>query len=226
LSSKLILCANHIGNLEDLPKRTIEALRSADMVLCEDTRSCARLLSQLGIGKPLKSYFNYNEQKRVDELRPLLLKNYINIVLISEAGMPLISDPGYRIVNLFHELKLPIQVIPGPSAFLTALIMSGLPVSSFTFVGFWPDKKKKQKQIFSDLTSTERSVAFYESPMRIIKTLKTISEALPECQVFVVKEITKQYETYWKGAVLEVIKNMEEATMKGEFTVILYNFTR
>ncbi len=222
MSSKLILCANHLGNPKDIPNRTIEALKECDIVFCEDTRSCARLLSSLEIGKPLKSYFNYNEQKRVDELRIQLKKESVTIALISEAGMPLIADPGYRIVNLFHELGLPIQAIPGPSAFLAVLIMSGFPLQSFSFVGFWPDKKRKQTSIFRELQELERPIAFYESPMRILKTLKAISLIIPRCQVFVAKELTKPYETYWRGNIVEVTAQIENSTLKGEFCVVLY----
>ncbi len=220
--SSLILCGISIGNPLDIPARTIEALKSCDFVLCEDTRTAGRLLSSLSIGKPLRSYFNYNEQKRVDELRKELQTKDLRIALISEAGMPLIADPGYRVVNLFHELGLKVEAIPGPTAFVMALVMSGFPLNQFSFLGFWPTKTKDRKQALALLDSGQHPIAFYESPMRIVKTLRWLATSNPELLVFVVKELTKNYETSWRGIASEVADQIEASTLKGEFTVVAY----
>ncbi|MDD5456989.1 MAG: 16S rRNA (cytidine(1402)-2'-O)-methyltransferase [Candidatus Margulisbacteria bacterium] len=222
-SSVLYICANHIGNIKDLPLRTIEILKNCDLVLCEDTRTAGRLLAELKIKKPILSYFNYNEQKRAEEFRERLKKESLHIALLSESGMPLISDPGYRIVNLFHELELPIQVIPGPSAFVAALVMSGFPLQKFQFVGFWPQQKSHQQSLLQNIKDDNFPYVFYESPKRIIKTLKTILTFSDEFDVFVVKELTKLYENYWRGKAGIIYEQLESSTLKGEFTVVLFH---
>ena len=223
MTSTLYLCANHIGQLKDLPPRTIEILQLADVVLCEDTRSAGRLMSALGLRKTLTSYFNFNEEKRTEELRTRLANEELQIALISESGMPLISDPGYRIVGLFHELGLPIETIPGPSAFVTALIMSGFPLQRFQYVGFWPIKKGQQTKLLNEVALAGYPFVFYESPHRILKSVTEIAAQKPELQVFVVKELTKPYETYWRGTAVDVANQLKDATLKGEFTVVLYH---
>ena len=222
MTSKLILCANHLGNPLDLPFRTAEALRQADLVLCEDTRSAGRLLASLGIKATLLSYFNYNEQKRSDDLKEKLSHAEMQVVLISESGLPLISDPGYRIVKLFHELGLPVEAVPGPSAFVTALSMSGFPLQRFQYVGFWPLKKGQQTKLLNEISAANYPFAFYESPKRILKSLLFIAQVLPDCQLFVVKELTKPYETKWRGLATDVAESMKTATFKGEFTVVVH----
>ena len=222
MTSSLVLCGISIGNPLDIPVRTIDALKSCDFILCEDTRTAGRLLSSLSIGKPLRSYFNYNEQKRVDELRKELQTKTLRIALISETGMPLIADPGYRVVNLFHELGLKVEAIGGPTAFVMALVMSGFPLNQFSFLGFWPTKTKDRKQAISLAESGQHPVSFYESPMRIVKTLRWLAAASPDLQVFVVKELTKTYETSWRGQAEDVATQIENSTVKGEFTVVAY----
>lgn len=222
MTSTLTLCGISIGNPLDIPARTLEVLKSCDFILCEDTRTAGRLLSSFSIGKPLRSYFNYNEQKRVDELRKELQTKELRIALISEAGMPLIADPGYRVVNLFHELGLKVEAIPGPTAFVMALVMSGFPLNQFTFLGFWPTKTKDKKQAVTLVESGQHPIVFYESPMRILKTVRWLADTKAELSVFVVKELTKTYETSWRGTALEVADQLEKATLKGEFTVVAY----
>ncbi|MEK6558238.1 MAG: 16S rRNA (cytidine(1402)-2'-O)-methyltransferase [Candidatus Margulisiibacteriota bacterium] len=221
MTSTLYLCANHIGCIKDLPLRTLETLKIADIILCEDTRSIGRLLASLGIHKPLTSYFDFNEEKRTREIRERLTKETLSIALISEAGMPLISDPGYRIVNLFHELGLPIIGIPGPSAFALALVMSGFALQRFTFIGFWPLKKGQKLRICKEIADGKYPFVFYESPKRILKTIEQLKEFLPGCHLFVTKELTKPYETSWRGSVETICLQLQSATLKGEFTVVV-----
>lgn len=222
MSSKLIICSNHLGNIDDLPRRTVKALHDADLVLCEDTRTCARLFSSLGIKKPLKSCYSHNEQKRIEELKKIIKNKDITVALISEAGMPLISDPGSRLVQFFHDQSLSVQVIPGPSAFLSAVVMSGLSCDHLRFVGFWPRKKGKQQLLIDFIKDNlGETTVFYESPYRVIKTLEFIAKGYPEANIFVLREYTKKYEEYWKGNILDVIYKMKIATIKGELTVVL-----
>jgi len=206
-----------------LPTRTISILKTADKVYCEDTRTIGRMLAGLDIKRPLVSYYDHNEQRRVDDLRLDLEQGDLTVAVISEAGMPLISDPGYRIVGLFHELDLPIEVIPGPTAFTSALVMSGFPLQQFQYIGFWPRKQGKQKEMAANIKNNPFPFVFYESPKRMLKTFKRIAEIIPDLQLFVIKEITKKFEKYWKGNILDVIEQLETASQKGEFTVVVYN---
>jgi len=223
LQSTLYLCSNHLGNIDDLPKRTLAVLETADKILCEDTRTIGRMLASLGIKRPLMSYHDHNEERRVAELRAELSGQVLKVAIISEAGMPLISDPGYRIVCLFHELNLPIEVIPGPAAFSSALIMSGFPLQQFMYIGFWPRKQGKQKEMINSIKESEFPFVFYESPKRLLKTFKLMQEIIPELKVFVVKELTKKFEKYWKGSIHDVSVQLENASQKGEFTIVVYN---
>ncbi len=222
MNSKLYVCGNHIGNIEDIPSRTVKALQSADLIFCEDTRTIGILLSLLKIkDKKLVSYFDHNERSRTEALKQRLESEELEIALISEAGMPMISDPGYHIINLFHELKLSIEVIPGPTACISALVLSGFSLDGFRFVGFWPRKKGQQGKLVTELAQEKIPFVFYESPKRIIKTLETILSFSKDIDVFVVKELTKKYEQYWKGSVGDVFSEISKKEQKGEFTVVL-----
>ena len=219
MSSRLILCGNHLGNPKDIPIRTVEALKAADIIYCEDTRTAARLLSEHDIHVPLRSYFDQNERKRVEELRKELQGSSLEIALISEAGMPLVSDPGYHIVNLFHELGLDVEMIPGPSACLMALAMSGFSLHQFRFLGFWPLKAGKQKAALEDIQNADYPFVFYESPYRIVSTIDFLAANCPNLKVFVCRELTKPYQQYFKGCATDVQENLKTSTVKGEYTV-------
>ena len=226
MTSTLIICGNHLGNIQDLPPRTVESLQRADIVYAEDTRTARRLLKQLGLKATLLSYYDGNEKKRVEELRSRLNNTKQTIVLLSESGMPLISDPGYRIVNLFHEYELNIEIVPGPTAFVSALVMSGFPLQQFKFIGFWPRKKGQQEQMIEDIKQQRIPFVYYESPKRIIKNLETLAHKLPSVAVFIIKEISKPYETYWRGGIFDVLDKMSQATIKGEFVVVVHSEKR
>ncbi len=222
MSSKLYICGNHLGNIVDIPQRTVNALNGSDVVFCEDTRTIGILLSRLEIkGKTLVSYYDHNERSRTEALKKRLEHEEIVVALISEAGMPMVSDPGYHVINLFHELDLPIEVIPGPTACISALALSGFSLDGFRFVGFWPRKKGQQSNLISQLISEKIPYAFYESPKRIVKTIETIATISEEVEVFVVKELTKKYEHYWKGSASDVFAQLSKKEQKGEFTVVL-----
>lgn len=222
MSSKLFVCGNHLGNIEDIPSRTIKALINSDLVFCEDTRTIGRMLSELNIkDKVLVSYYDHNERSRVESLKKRLEHEELTIALISEAGMPMISDPGYHIVNLFHELSLDIEVIPGPTACVSALVLSGFSLEEFSFVGFWPRKKGQQSKIIEEVLERKTLLVFYESPKRITKTLENILVLSENIEVFVVKELTKKYEQYWRGSIQEIVTELSKKEQKGEFTVVL-----
>lgn len=222
MTSKLYICGNHLGNIEDIPLRTVNALKVADVVFCEDTRTIGMLLSALGIKeKTLVSYYDHNERSRTEALRQRLEREELSIALISEAGMPMISDPGYHVINLFHELSLPIEIVPGPTACISALALSGFSLDGFRFLGFWPRKKGQQVALVHALLQEKVPFVFYESPKRITKTLETIMSASEDVEVFVVKELTKRYEHYWKGSVGDVFRELSKKEQKGEFTVVL-----
>lgn len=221
MGSKLYICANHIGNIEDLPSRTIQLLKEADLILCEDTRTLGLMMSQLKIQNKLISYYDHNEKERAKYLRQRLQEEEIKVVLISEAGMPLISDPGYHVVNLFHELELEIEVIPGPSAVLSALALSGFSANKFTFIGFWPKKFKEQKEALL-LADQAMPIVFFESPFRVLKTIECLKKNASDLSVFVVKELTKRYQRYWRGSPEEVLSKMQGVSLKGEFTLVIF----
>src|SRR5436853_2443278 len=159
----LFLVATPIGNLRDISQRALEVLNQADVIACEDTRQTIKLLNHFGIEKPLTSYHEFNEQKKAEELTERLSSD-IRIALVSDAGMPAISDPGYRIVRLCRERGVPVVAIPGPSAAITALAASGLPSDEFMFIGFLPPKKLARRGKLTELANTTCTLIFYEAP--------------------------------------------------------------
>jgi len=221
LASKLYICGNHLGSIEDIPQRTISIIKLADLVLCEDTRTIGRMFAELGMrDKHLISYYDHNERSRSESLKDRLINEDLQIALISEAGMPMVSDPGFHIINLFHELGLEVDAIPGPTACITALAMSGFSLESgFQFVGFWPRKNGKKQKVIESVVETKIPFVFYESPKRIVKTLLGLVDS--ELDVFVVKELTKKHQTYWRGSSNEVYQQLSQREHKGEFTVVI-----
>jgi 16S rRNA (cytidine1402-2'-O)-methyltransferase len=219
---KLILCANHIGNIHDLPIRTKHALDSVEIVLAEDTRTIGRLCKEIGVSASLMSYYDQNEIKRVTEIDTLINdRKATQFALISESGMPCVSDPGYRIVKYFQDKGYQVTAIPGPSACITALALSGFPCDQFSFVGFWPRKKGKQAQMVERVVNNGETLIFYESPKRILKTIETLSLATEEISLFLAKELTKPFERFWRGSPSEVLKQLKSASQKGEFVGVL-----
>src|SRR5437870_11571601 len=166
----LFLVGTPIGNLGDISQRALEILNQADLIACEDTRQTVKLLNHIGIHKALTSYHEFNEQKKAEELAEKLTGD-MKIVLVSDAGMPAISDPGYRIVRLCRERGIPIVAIPGPNAAVTALAASGLPSDKFMFVGFLPARKNARRERLKELMNVACTLVFYEAPHRIESTL-------------------------------------------------------
>ena len=218
--SKLVLIPSPIGNLSDITKRAIEEIENSDLIFCEDTRHTVKLLNHLEIKKTLKSYHKFNEHKIVESIINKL-KNGYRVGLISDAGTPGISDPGYLIVKKCIEHNIEVECLPGPTALIPALVISGLPCDRFTFEGFLPIKKGRKTRL-EELSIEKRTMIFYESPHKLIKTLNDFSKAFgSEREVSVTKEISKVFESTFRGKIVEVIEQINETKIKGEFVIVI-----
>jgi 16S rRNA (cytidine1402-2'-O)-methyltransferase len=217
---KLYIVPTPIGNLEDITLRAINVLKSVDVVLAEDTRTSGLLLKHLGISKPMHSYHIHNEHQTVTRVVERILKGE-SMALVSDAGTPAVSDPGFLLVRECIKQGIQVECLPGPTAFVPALVNSGLPSDRFTFEGFLPHKKGRQTRL-QNLTSEERTMIFYESPHRLVKALQQFVEYFgADRQVSVARELTKIYEENVRGTLEEVIAYFSEKTIKGEIVIIL-----
>ena len=218
--SKLILIPTPIGNLNDITIRSIEAIKEADLILCEDTRNSIKLLNHLKIKKKLKSYHKFNEHSTVKSIIQNI-NNGIKVGLISDAGTPSISDPGYLIVNHCINNNIDVECLPGPTALIPALVVSGLPTDRFTFEGFLPLKKGRKKRL-NELLNEKRTMIFYESPHKINKTLKDFEEYFGSDRLIsVTKEISKIYESTVRGNVKDIKSFFSDKKLKGEFVIVV-----
>jgi len=221
----LYIVATPIGNLEDITYRAIRTLSEVDLILCEDTRITKRLLAKYEINTPLDSYHCHTSEGKHQYIMDVVLGNK-NVALVSDAGTPTISDPGVKIIDLVRsnpELEVDIVVIPGASAVTSALSVSGLPSSEFLFLGFIPHKKGRKK-LFEEISETKRTVAFYESPHRILKTLNSLEEVLDDTRsVVVARELTKIHEQTIRGSASEIKEyfNNNPDKVRGEFVVMV-----
>jgi len=216
----LYLCATPIGNLEDITLRCVRVLREADIIAAEDTRQAIKLLNHFQIRKPLISYHEHNKHEKGKEIVELL-KSGKNIALVSDAGMPAISDPGEELVRLCIDSGIEIIPLPGPSASLTALIVSGLSTRRFCFEGFLPSNKKERKERLKKLSAETRTIIVYEAPHRLLDTLGEIMEYLGDRRISVSREITKKFEETVRGEISSVIGIFKERAVKGEFVLII-----
>jgi 16S rRNA (cytidine1402-2'-O)-methyltransferase len=215
----LAICATPIGNLEDVTLRVLEELREADVVLCEDTRHTRVLLGRHGIEARLLSYHEHNEAKRTAELLPLLQAGQ-RVALVSDAGMPGISDPGARLITAALAAGVPVTVLPGPSAVETALVASGLLGQRYQFVGYLPRGEKALASLWSELERWPWPVVAFESPQRLPRTLRSLSAALPTRPVAVCRELTKRFEEVVRGTAGELAERFAEPP-KGEIVLVL-----
>jgi 16S rRNA (cytidine1402-2'-O)-methyltransferase len=221
MSGQLYLVATPIGNLEDITYRAVRILGEVDLIACEDTRHTHKLLEHYGIDKPTISYHEHNEAERSEELISRLLAG-TRIALVSDAGMPLVSDPGFRLVRAAVHWKIPVNAIPGPSAALTALAASGLPTDSFHFGGFLPSKPGQRAKALEALASELSTLIFYEAPHRILEALEAIEAALGPRPVVVARELTKIHEEYLRGTAAEIRTQLESRdAIKGEMTILI-----
>jgi 16S rRNA (cytidine1402-2'-O)-methyltransferase len=215
----LALCATPIGNLDDVTLRVLAELRAADVVLCEDTRHTRGLLARHGIRARLLSYHEHNEAKRTAELLPRLAAGE-RIALVSDAGLPGISDPGARLVAAALGAGLPVTVLPGPSAVETALVASGLEAERYQFLGFLPRGEKALGALWDELASWPYPAVAFESPQRLPATLRSLARVQPERAVTVCRELTKRFEEVVRGGAAELAERFAEAP-KGEITLVL-----
>lgn len=225
MTGKLYLVPTPIGNLEDMTFRAIRVLKEADLILAEDTRTSAPLLKHFGIEKKVFSHHQHNEHKSVTEI-VRFLKEGQQIALISDAGTPAISDPGFLLVREALKNNLQVECLPGATAFVPALVNSGLSADRFTFEGFLPVKKGRQTRLKS-LAEEERTMIFYESPHRLLKTLEEFSQYFgADRQASVSRELTKMFEETVRGTLPEIKLHFETHTLKGEFVICVDGKTR
>lgn len=216
----LYIVSTPIGNLKDITLRALEVLKSVDLIAAEDTRHTKILTTHYGITTPLTSYFEYNKFKKGDFLLKAL-KNGQKIALVSDAGTPGISDPGYNLIKLAIDNNIPITVVPGPSALTAALALSGLPTHKFIFEGFLPTKKIARQKKLKELSRESHSIILYESPHRLVALLEDIVEALGDIQIAVCREITKKFEEVKRAPAQELLAYFSKTKPRGEFVVIL-----
>ena len=216
----LYVVSTPIGNLDDITLRALKILRHVDLIAAEDTRRTRRLLSRFDIHTPLVSYFEHNELKKLDKLLSNM-KRGKEIALVSDAGTPGISDPGFRLIQQAIEKGIPVIPIPGPSAVIAALSISGLATDSFYFAGFLPRKGGKRRKLLEKLGDLDGTSILYESPHRLVKTLGDLLEICGDRQIVVTRELTKAFEEAIRGSICEVIKALEGRRIKGEVTIVL-----
>jgi 16S rRNA (cytidine1402-2'-O)-methyltransferase len=216
----LTIVPTPIGNRQDITLRAIEALQSADVVAAEDTRHSGMLLQHLGIKKPFVSLHEHNEAARVEELAERMASG-TKIALITDAGMPGISDPGHRLIKSCIERALPVTVLPGPSAVITALVGSGFPTDRFFFGGFLPVKSGRRANEIAQAAARSETSIYFESPHRIERTLEALHAACPDRPVCVARELTKTFEEYRRGLPAEVLAHFQKHPPKGEITLVI-----
>lgn len=217
----LFVIATPIGNLSDISVRALDVLKQVDLIACEDTRQTIKLLNHFGIQKPLTSYHEFNEEKKAEELARKAAAG-VSVALVSDAGTPAISDPGYRVVRLCRERGIPVIAIPGPNAAVAALSASGLPPDEFMFVGFLPSKKTARREKLTAVRNATCTLIFYEAPHRIVEVLADMQEVLGEREVCIAREITKIHEEYLFGTFSQV---REKLKALGEFVVVVSGAT-
>lgn len=216
----LCIVATPIGNLGDVTQRAVETLRSADRIACEDTRHSLRLLQHLGIQRSLLSLNEHNEARRIPEIIGGIRSGQ-RVALVSDAGLPTISDPGQRLVHAVVNAGLHVEVIPGPSAVLAALAGSGLPTTPFYFGGFLPHKKGARATSLAEALARDCTSVFFDSPYRIVDTLRILAELAPDHPIVVARELTKRFEEFVRGPARNVLSHYSSKPPKGEITLVI-----
>ena len=219
-SGTLYLVSTPIGNLEDITLRALRVLKEVDLIAAEDTRQTRRLLTHYNISTPLTSYFEGNQQAKGDKLIERL-KAGEAIALVSDAGTPIISDPGYPLLRRCIDAEIPVVPIPGASAVITSASISGLPLHNFTFEGFLSPKSGKRKRQLSVLADEERTLILFESPHRLRRFLEDVLEVMGERDMVVARELTKRFEEIFRGSVSDALKKFQETEPRGEFTILI-----
>jgi 16S rRNA (cytidine1402-2'-O)-methyltransferase len=220
MPGKLLLVGTPLGNLSDMPPRAVDALKSADLILCEDTRHTRKLLTHFGIDRPTDSYHEHNEDAKAEALVDRIERGE-TLALVSDAGMPVISDPGYRIVRLARERGLTVEPIPGPFAGVLALAASGIAPLPFTFLGFTPHRQGERLDFYRRAAELAHTVIVYESPERVVASLEDALEVLGDTEVAVAREMTKMHEEIVSGTISAVLATLRERErVHGEITMV------
>jgi 16S rRNA (cytidine1402-2'-O)-methyltransferase len=219
-TGKLFIVGTPIGNMEDITLRALRVLREVDLIAAEDTRHTAVLLSRHDIHRPLVSYHEFNEAKRTPELLSRLREGR-RIAVVSDAGMPTLSDPGLRLVRAAAEADIPIEVVPGPSSITAALASGGLPVAPFLFYGFLPHKSTQRRKALTRIAPLPYTLVFFESPYRLLKSLADMREVLGNRHAVIARELTKKFEEILRGDLDSSLKRLENRAVKGEITVLV-----
>ncbi len=220
MSGKLFVTGTPIGNLSDFSPRAIETMKNCDFIAAEDTRVTLKLLNHFEIKKPLVSYYEHNKTQREDEIISRIL-NGEDCVLVSDAGMPAISDPGMELVNACHEHGIPVVAIPGPTAFATALAISGMDNGRFTFEGFLSVTKKSRREHLNEIRDEKRTMIFYEAPHKLSYTLRDLYEALGDRRIAIVRELTKIHEEVIRTTLKQAVEDYPDNNLKGEIVLII-----
>ncbi|MBI4358504.1 MAG: 16S rRNA (cytidine(1402)-2'-O)-methyltransferase [Candidatus Omnitrophica bacterium] len=219
-NSALYLVATPIGNLNDVAPRAVDTLRQVDFVICEDSRRSGMLLKHLGIKKPFRVVHEHTAKGK-EKLLIREIKSGRSAALITDAGTPLISDPGFELVREAIQEGIHVESIPGPTAFVNALIVSGLPTHSFTFIGYLPQKDKKRRDALQSLAEESRTLIFYESPYRVLKTLKDMLDIFGDRKASVSREMTKKFEETVRGSISEILAQVKGKKVLGEYTIVV-----
>ncbi len=221
MPGKLLVISTPIGNLEDLSPRAHGALQLADLIACEDTRRTGRLISGLGFRRALLSLNDHNERRRIPRIMAELEEGKV-VALVSDAGTPVLSDPGFPLIREAISRNIAVEAIPGPSALLTALVISGLPPLPFTFAGFPPRKSGRRRTFYEKLAPLSHTLIFYESPHRLLASLGDAAEILGDRPAAIGRELTKMYEEILRGRLSELKTELEtRPTLKGEFVLVV-----
>ena len=220
LKSGLYIVGTPIGNMEDISFRAVNTLKNADIIACEDTRVSKVLLSNYGIDTQTVSIHNYNESEKIDWVKNKIDEG-LSIALISDAGMPLISDPGYKVVSELRNSGYYVSVVPGATSTISALVLSGMPTDRFMFIGFAPTKEKEKFAFFDEVKNIDASVIFFETANRLTDTLKTLNQIFKERKIAIVREITKIYEEVKTGTPEELFNHFSQNGVKGEIVGII-----
>ena len=220
MSGMLYICATPIGNLEDITLRTLRILKEVDLIAAEDTRNSIKLLNHFEIKTPMTSYHEYNKYDKAKELVEKMLEG-MSVALITDAGTPAISDPGEELVKQCHESGVPVTSLPGATAFVTALTMSGRETRRFCFEAFLPHDKKERARVFNDLQEETRTIIMYEAPHRLKKTLDELLEKLGDRKISICRELTKKHEENMRTTIAEAIEYYKDNEPRGEYVLVI-----
>lgn len=215
----LYVVGTPIGNLEDISLRALRILGEVDLIAAEDTRKTRKLLTHFKIETPLTSYHEHNKLTRLNELLGTLQQK--DVALVSEAGMPGLSDPGYELIQAAIAQGIPVVPVPGPSALITALVVSGLPTDSFLYLGFLPRRQKDRRQLLALVAREKRTLVAFEAPHRLLASLADLKDVLGDRRIALARELTKVHEEVWRGSLSQALAHFEENPPRGEFTLVI-----